>query len=146
MSIFERLEAGIVSQSTEETQKVASQFGVKLPANQVLKLSGTLGTGKTTFIKGLAKGWGITESVKSPTFNLYSIYSGNRQLVHLDAYRLNDPSEAEDLLIEEFLTPPYCLAIEWPEKVAGWMDDDAWTLKFTIDSNNQHRIELTSRS
>lgn len=146
MSIFERLEAGIVSQSTEETQKVASLFGVEFPANQVLKLSGSLGTGKTTFIKGLAKGWGITESVKSPTFNLYSIYSGNRQLVHLDAYRLNDPSEAEDLLIEEFLTPPYCLAIEWPEKVAGWMDDDSWTLKFKIDSNNQHRIELTSRS
>lgn len=144
MNIFERLRAGIVSQSAEETQRVASQFGAELPTNQVIKLSGTLGAGKTTFIQGLAKGWGITESVKSPTFNLYSIYSGNRQLVHLDAYRLNDPAEAEDLLIEEFLTPPYCLAIEWPEKVAGWMDEDSWTLKFTIDSNNQHRIELIS--
>ncbi len=144
MNIFERLRSGIVSQSAEETQTVAAQFGAALPDNQILKLSGTLGAGKTTFIQGLAKGWGITESVKSPTFNLYSIYNGDRQLVHFDAYRLTDPSEAEDLLIEEFLTPPYCLAIEWPEKVDGWMDEDSWTLKFTIDSNDQHRIELTS--
>ena len=145
MSIFDRLAEGIISESVEETQSIASSVAAELPDNQVLKLSGTLGTGKTTFVQGLAKAWGVAESIKSPTFNLYSIYEGSRQLIHLDAYRLNHPSEAYDLLIEEFLKPPYCLAIEWPEKIDGWMDDEAWVLELSILENQHHRIQLTSR-
>ena len=145
MTIFDELLAGLVSDSAEKTQAIAEAVAKTLPANQTLKLSGTLGTGKTTFVQGLAKGWSIHESVKSPTFNLYSIYQGDRQLIHVDAYRLNDPGEAEDLLIEEFLKPPYCLAIEWPERVGTWMEEDAWFLQFSIVENNRHRIQLTSK-
>ena len=144
MHIFDLLKKGILSDSPEETQAVAEQFAEALPENQILKLSGSLGTGKTTFIQGLAKGWDISESVKSPTFNLYSIYKGSRQLVHFDAYRLGDHSEAEDLLIEEFLNPPYCLAIEWPEKVEGWMEEDAWYLSFSIEGLKKHKVMLVS--
>jgi tRNA threonylcarbamoyladenosine biosynthesis protein TsaE len=144
MHIFDLLKKGFLSDSPEETQAVAEQFAEALPENQILKLSGSLGTGKTTFIQGLAKGWDISESVKSPTFNLYSIYKGSRQLVHFDAYRLGDPSEAEDLLIEEFLNPPYCLAIEWPEKVEGWMEEDAWYLSFSIEGLKKHKVMLVS--
>ena len=144
MNIFDRLKSGVVTTSAEESQAVAIELANALPENQVLKLSGTLGTGKTTFVQGLARGWNIDESVKSPSFNLYSIYQGDRQLVHLDAYRLNHPSQAEDLLIEEFLKPPFCLAIEWPEKVDGWMDDEAWFLEFSIQDDHSHCIQLVS--
>jgi tRNA threonylcarbamoyladenosine biosynthesis protein TsaE len=142
MSIFDTLQKGMLSKSAEETQSIAASLAKALPDNQVLKLSGSLGTGKTTFVQGLAKAWQIDESIKSPTFNLYSIYQGNRQLIHLDAYRLNNPSEAESLLIEEFLAPPFCLAIEWPEKVEGWMEDDTWLLQFSIKGENEHVIKL----
>lgn len=142
MSILDKFIAGIETTSAEQTQSYASDLAADLPANCILKLSGTLGTGKTTFVQGLAKGWRIEESIKSPSFNLYSIYQGDRQLIHLDAYRLNDPSQAEDLLIEEFLKPPFCLAIEWPEKVEGWMDEDAWYLDFRIQKNRTHFIQL----
>ena len=117
-----------------------------LPINQILKLSGTLGTGKTTFVQGLAKAWEIDELVKSPSFNLYSIYQGTRQLIHLDAYRLEKPSQADDLLIEEFLSPPFCLAIEWPEKIEGWMEEDALHLEFSILENTSHQLKLIKSS
>lgn len=142
MNIFDKLQKGIISKSAEETQSIAASLATALPFNQILKLSGTLGTGKTTFVQGLAKAWQISETVKSPTFNLYSIYKGSRQLVHLDAYRLNSPSEAESLLIEEFLAPPFCLAIEWPEKVLGWLEDECWLLQFSIKRENEHHIKL----
>lgn len=144
MNIFDRLKAGFVSQSAEETQRCAHELANALSDNQVLKLSGTLGTGKTTFVKGLAEAWEIQDPIKSPTFNLYSIYDGQRQLIHLDAYRLNHPSQAEDLLIEEFLNPPFCLAIEWPEKVEGWMDDEALWLNFSIREDQSHFIQLSA--
>jgi tRNA threonylcarbamoyladenosine biosynthesis protein TsaE len=143
MSIFDQLRQGLVTDTAAKTQSIAAKLAAVLPENQVLKLSGTLGTGKTTFVKGLAKSWDINESVKSPTFNLYSIYQGSRQLVHFDAYRLTDPSQAEDLLIEEFLRPPFCLAIEWPEKVEGWMEENVWHLQFSIDENRSHKIVMT---
>ena len=142
MSILDKLIAGVRTESAEQTQSYAADLAALLPDNQVLKLSGSLGTGKTTFVQGLAKAWGIDEVVKSPSFNLYSIYQGKRQLIHLDAYRLNHPSQAEDLLIEEFLKPPFCLAIEWPEKVEGWMDEGAWHLYFEIQDEKTHNIRL----
>lgn len=142
MSISDQLSQGVISESASQTQSIASSFAKELPADQVLKLSGSLGTGKTTFVQGLAKAWSIQESVKSPTFNLYSIYRGTRQLIHMDAYRLSSPSQAEDLLIEEFLTPPFCLAIEWPDNVEGWMAEDVWRIQFSIEENHFHKIQL----
>lgn len=144
MDIFEKLKAGFFCTSAVQTQELAREFGSHLPPNQILKLSGTLGTGKTTFVQGLASAWGIEDSVKSPSFNLYSIYRGLRQLIHLDAYRLDDATQAEDLLIEEFLKPPFCLVIEWPEKVKGWMEEDAWMISFAIKSPGNHRLQLLS--
>ena len=142
MNIFEKLRKGISTKSPEETRAIAKRVAEQLPENQTLKLSGSLGTGKTTFVQGLAGTWSIPDTIKSPTFNLYSIYSGTRQLIHLDAYRLTDPSQAEDLLIEEFLKPPFCLAIEWPENVEGWMNEAAWQLEFSIQEDRSHLVQL----
>lgn len=144
MDIFERLKTGISTTSAEETQNLAAEWANYFPVNQVLKLSGPLGSGKTTFVQGLAAAWGVTDLVKSPSYNLYSIHSGDRQLIHLDAYRLDAPGQAEDLLIEEFLKPPFCLVVEWPEKVEGWMDDDAWKIALRIESPQTHHLQLTA--
>ncbi len=142
MNTLEKLEQGVTTYSKEETWLLAKTFSEFLPKNTTLCMSGNLGTGKTTFIQGLAKAWGIEDAITSPTFNLYSIYEGSRQLVHVDAYRLESPERANDLLIEEFLKPPYCLAIEWPEKVEGWYEPDAWVLNFEIQEPGEHHITL----
>ena len=113
-----------------------------LPPEATLALSGDLGVGKTTFVQGLAEAFGIRERVTSPTFTLYNVHRGNRTLVHLDAYRLESPDQVEDLLLEDFLVAPYCLAVEWPERIAGWLPPETLTLKLSIESPGRHRVQL----
>ncbi len=141
-NICARLRAGLVSASAAETRALAEELAAALPPDTVLVLHGDLGVGKTTFVQGLARGFGITGTVTSTTFALYSVYQGRRQLVHLDAYRIESPRELEDLLIEDFLTSPWCLAVEWPEKVAAWLPADAWHLDLGIESGDRHTLRL----
>ncbi len=143
MNILDQLEAGRATSSMEDTMDAAIAFASYFPVNQTLKLSGSLGTGKTTFVKGLARGWDIRDSVTSPTYNLYSIYHGSRQLVHFDAYRLTKPKEAANLLIEEFFKPPFCLAVEWPEKLGNWLEPGGWHIHFSIRPDQKHYLLLT---
>ena len=143
MSILDELRAGRTTATAAETQALAGQFAAMLPANSTLALHGNLGVGKTTFVQGLARGWGIQEPVTSPTFNIYTLHRGaGRTLLHLDAYRLENARQAEDLLLEDFLISPWCLAIEWPEKIAAWIPSDALHLELGINADEHHTIRL----
>lgn len=142
MSILEQLEAGIVSHSAEQTQEIARQLAAEIPEDHILTLRGDLGAGKTTFVKGLAEAWNIQEVVTSPTYTLYTIYEGDRQLLHMDAYRMDSADAMESLMIEEFLKSPYCLAMEWPEKVEEWLPENAWHIYLEITPEHNHRIRL----
>ncbi len=143
MNILSKLKQGVSTQSPEEMRAVAAEFAAFCPEDATLELSGDLGAGKTVFVKGLAEAWEIAETVTSPTFNIFSFYKGKRHLLHLDAYRLNSPEEMESLMIEEFLQSPYCLAVEWPEKIQGWLSSDSWKLVFVIDEDERHVVRLT---
>lgn len=145
MSIFAKLEAGFTSSTPEETKQLALEFGGALPADSVLALHGDLGVGKTTFVQGLALALGIQDMVTSPTFNIFTVHRGTRTLVHLDAYRLEGSKQIEDLMLEDFLTSPYCLAIEWPEKIADWVPKEALHLRLSIVAGQRHHIALDPR-
>lgn len=137
---------GCITQSAEETRVLAARFAALFPVDRVLALHGTLGVGKTTFVQGLAHGFGVTGHVTSPTFNIYSVHPGKvRQLVHLDAYRLEHGSQVEDLLLEEFLQSPWCLAVEWPSKAGAWLPADAWHLELSIIDGDKHRLRLIEK-
>tara|TARA_B100001248_G_scaffold262503_1_gene258908 strand:+ start:10421 stop:10858 length:438 start_codon:yes stop_codon:yes gene_type:complete len=142
MSFLETFKQGITTQSAEETQAIAKELAAVLPEECTLALHGDLGTGKTTFIQGLALAWEISKPITSPTFNLYCIYEGTRRLIHMDAYRLEKPEEAEALLLEDFLIPPYCLAIEWPTKLGNTLDANAWHIEFGIQEAGIHTLQL----
>ena len=107
--LINHLIAGICSRSTAQTEAVGTQIGAMLPIDSVLALHGDLGVGKTTLVRGLASAWGIREPITSPTFNLYTIYIGKRQLVHFDAYRLSCSTDLDALMIEDFLLSPWPL-------------------------------------
>lgn len=115
--ILTRLQQGITCDSPEATAAVAAELAAVLPPCAVLALRGDLGAGKTSFVRGLAQAWGIAGPITSPSFNLLNLYrGGERMLIHIDAYRLQSPEQAEGLLIDDLLEPPYCLAVEWPER------------------------------
>jgi tRNA threonylcarbamoyladenosine biosynthesis protein TsaE len=140
MSVWKELEAGVTTRSPEETRALGERIARELPPDSVIALEGDLGVGKTTLVQGVARGLGIERHVTSPTFTLYSVYHGERTLVHLDAYRLDDTTSAEELLIEEFLQPPYCLVIEWPSRIASWLPRQTRTLELSILGPGVHRI------
>lgn len=142
-SLLEQLHAGITTQSAEETERTARAFAELVPQDTVLAFHGDLGAGKTTFIRGLARAWAIQEPVTSPTFNLYTIYQGSRQLIHLDAYRLKTGADLDTLMIDDFMNSPWCLAVEWPERVAESLPEDTWHLYLDINELQAHTIRLT---
>jgi tRNA threonylcarbamoyladenosine biosynthesis protein TsaE len=143
MSICDRLRRGVVTSSAEETRALAGELATALSPDTILALHGDMGVGKTTFVQGLAHGLGVKEQVTSPTFAIYTVYTGSRaKLVHLDAYRLENEAQIEELLLEEFLVSPWCLAVEWPEKTGAWLPENAWHLTLSIVEGDRHRVVL----
>ena len=119
--------------SEAETKKVAAEFAATLKGGDIVMLTGELGVGKTTFVKGVAAAFGIEESeITSPTFTLMNVYDitalkqqnsqpepkGIKTLIHIDTYRLEDAEELEKIGVEDYLGEKntVCL-IEWPEKI-----------------------------
>ncbi len=142
-SICARLRLGVTTGAPAETRALAAEFAAALPADATVALHGELGAGKTTWVQGMAASFGIKEPVTSPTFTIFTLHRGGRRLLaHMDAYRLASPGEAEDLLLEDFLVSPWCLAVEWPDQVAGWIAPDAWHLDFRIDAEGRHAVRL----
>lgn len=141
-SICARLRAGVVTAAAEETRALAAEFAATLPPDSTLALHGNLGVGKTTFVQGLARGLGITDAVTSPTFNIFTLHRGPTTLVHLDAYRLETARQVDDLLLSDFLVSPWCLAVEWPEKIADWLPPGTLHLELGIASDERHTLRL----
>jgi tRNA threonylcarbamoyladenosine biosynthesis protein TsaE len=141
-SIFDRLRAGVTTASAEESRSVAAELGAALPPDTTLALHGNLGVGKTTFVQGLAHGLGIRDAVTSPTFNIFTLHRGPTNLVHLEAYSLETAQQIDDLLLSDFLVSPWCLAVEWPEKIAEWIPANALHLDLGITADERHTIRL----
>jgi tRNA threonylcarbamoyladenosine biosynthesis protein TsaE len=142
MSIFDQLREGITTRDPTATRAIAAEFARALPPGTVLALHGDLGVGKTTFVQGLASGLGIAAPVTSPTFNLFTLHRGKVNLVHLDAYRLGSAREFEALLVDEFLSPPWIFAVEWPERIAEAIPPDALHLELRIQPDQNHHLLL----
>jgi tRNA threonylcarbamoyladenosine biosynthesis protein TsaE len=123
----------------------------------IVALRGELGSGKTTFVQALAKQFGITKTVQSPTYVLmkkYQLPAGrnpmgqNRRFktfIHIDAYRLNSPEEFNTLKPEEFLDDPSALVlVEWPERLEGVLRKPDLVINFSSEgaSENERYIEM----
>lgn len=132
--------------SPEETQLFAAGFAKKIPNGQVIALIGNLGTGKTTFSQGFARGLDIEDSVISPTFKLVSEYHGKRTLYHVDCYRLDTFTDFLNIGGENFLNNIDGITlIEWADRIKDiWLDD--WIIiYFDRDENDEEKRHLNIR-
>ena len=135
------------SQSVDDTYYLARKFAQSISKGNVIALIGNLGTGKTTFTKGLAIALGILENVGSPTFKLVSEYVGtNSVLYHIDAYRLEGSKDFLNIGGEEYLTTEDGITvIEWADIIGDILDDDVIQVKFARIQNNSEARQIEIR-
>jgi tRNA threonylcarbamoyladenosine biosynthesis protein TsaE len=129
-----------VTASEEETQAVARELSAILRAGDVVLVSGDLGAGKTTFVRGLAEGLGINPGeVSSPTFTIVHEYRGNGlTLYHADLYRL-EGAATDDLGLEEIGVKDGVLAIEWPDRLTHELPG-ARSIRLEVVDDTSRRI------
>lgn len=120
----------MILKTTDQTEAFGYHLGKKLKAYDVLALVGDLGTGKTTFVKALAKGMGLSSEVTSATFAILNIYEGELPLYHFDVYRLKDEDEFFDMGGEDMLDSGAVCAVEWADIIADSLPEDVLRLEF----------------
>ena len=109
--------AEFISHSQLETEEIGQKLAEKLPGGSVVAMYGDLGAGKTAFVRGMAKGMGLSCRVSSPTFTIVNEYLGERELIHFDMYRLSSADELFDIGWEDYLSRGAVCAVEWSENV-----------------------------
>lgn len=124
---------------------MGGQFASGLVGGDLLALFGDLGSGKTTFVKGLAHSLGVEKNIKSPTYNIVKIYPINhsriKNLVHIDAYRLNSSADTESIGLDEIIRNKENVTfIEWPENVWLAIETEAKQIKFVYINENSRQI------
>lgn len=109
------------SSGPADTEAVAAELAKGLRAGDVVLVSGELGAGKTTFVRGACRALGVTEPVVSPTFTIGRRYRGRVAVSHLDLYRLEDPGAEDPGLLDDYLVADAVTFVEWPgRRDEGW--------------------------
>lgn len=134
------MEKIIYSKNKEETMAIGHKLVNILPNGSVVKLTGDLGAGKTTLVRGIAEALHIKELVQSPTFNIMKIYfKGDKPLIHIDAYRLADINT--DIGLDEYIGYPTGLTvIEWPEFIIDQIPEEAIEITITHEGDDNRKI------
>ncbi len=122
------------SHSPEDTEKIAYTLSSKLSGGEIITLDGDLGAGKTAFVRGLARGLGITDIVASPTFTIVNEYrKGNIPLFHFDVYRISSSDEMYDIGWEEYISQGAVVVVEWSVNVDELFDDSCIRINISKD-------------
>lgn len=140
----------IITNSEERTKEIASTLGSYVKSGDVITLEGDLGSGKTTFTKGLAAGLGIKRNVTSPTFTIIKEYNGRIPLYHMDVYRLEHSDE--DIGFTEYFDGNGVTVVEWAKFIEDFMPNQYLVIKIEViddtsrkiicQSNDQHYDQL----
>ena len=138
------------TRSGEETEALGARLlGMAAPRDadcRVVFLRGELGSGKSTFARGVLRSLGVTGPIKSPSYTLLEVYELPAiTAVHLDLYRLEDPEELEHLGLADYHRPGFLWLVEWPERGAGRLPAAELVLQFSMGADG-HRIERIETS
>lgn len=132
----------IVCDTPEATQQVAATIGTQVKGGELVAFSSDVGGGKTTFVKGLAKGMGVTGVVQSPTFTISFIHKAahGRELHHFDFYRLTEPGIMRAELAESLYQPNAVVAIEWGDIVHDILPAHVIKVHIATSPKNETRL------
>jgi tRNA threonylcarbamoyladenosine biosynthesis protein TsaE len=130
------------TRSAAETEAVGERLAAELEPGDVVLVSGALGAGKTTLIRGAARGLGVTEPVTSPTFTIGQTYRGRLPVSHLDLYRLADLGQEDPALLDDYVTPRAVAFIEWPAAAEPWLDRITRRVEIRHAGGDEREIEL----
>lgn len=144
MPIFDPNTFEFTSRSPAQTKRIGIRLGRLLKTEDLICLTGDLGAGKTTLVQGIANGWGTSDLVTSPTFVLVNNYRrpDGSEMNHLDAYRLNNASEAEALDLDYFFTRGPLL-IEWAERIKEALPDENLWISMSWQGEQQRRLVIS---
>ena len=127
--------------SPQETEAAGEELGRRLRSGDLVLLTGELGAGKTTFVRGVARGSGSAAPVASPTFQLVRIYPGRLQLAHVDLYRLEKGDDLRDLGLDELLDAG-AVVVEWGDRIDGTVGSDAALISIEHLGGDRRRIRI----
>ena len=136
----------ITTRSVEETKKIGKKIGKCVKAGTVLALIGDLGSGKTSFVQGLARGLEVPDGyyITSPSYTLINEYPGRHPLFHVDLYRIEDPVDFEDIGLFEILDDNCVVAIEWADRIQKELLHDHLIVNFEIYDEESRKICFTA--
>ena len=133
----------IVSGSPTKTELIALAIGKRLRGGEVIDLIGDLGSGKTTFVRGLAKGLGSSVQVSSPTFKINNVYPGEKlRLHHFDFYRLAEPGILTSELAEILTEPDCVVVVEWSDIVRKQLPEKQLTITFRQTAGKTRQLNF----
>lgn len=137
------------AQTPEDTEAFGAELARTRPREKglvVVDLAGDLGAGKTTLARGFLRESGVPGSVRSPTYTLVEAYTvAATTFLHLDLYRLTEPSELENLGLRDWATAGYVWLVEWPERGAGRLPPPDLAVTLTMQDQG-HLLEVSARS
>lgn len=133
-----------ISNSVEDTNKIAEEFARTIEPGQIVLLVGDLGAGKTAFVKGVVRALhGDPDQVTSPTFTIVNEYSlDDFPIYHFDLYRLKNPNELYNIGFEEYFYGSGVCFIEWPERASDFFDDNTIIVNIKKLGNNKREISF----
>src|SRR5690349_11521269 len=137
----------LVTNHAEETEAAAAQLAHELKPGDIVLITGDLGAGKTTFVRGAARALGVSDPVTSPTFSIGHRYAGNGVTVsHLDLYRLGDLAREEPDLLADYVGPGRIAFVEWPAQDSIELAEPRAVVTLSHLGGDLRRVELLDRA
>jgi tRNA threonylcarbamoyladenosine biosynthesis protein TsaE len=134
----------IQTKSPAATEQAGFDLAGKLHPHNLVALYGELGSGKTCFVRGLARGLKVIQTVKSPSFGIINEYNGEIPVFHMDFYRLKSLAEIEDTGWTEYLAGNGIIIIEWADQVRNMLPGNRIDVYFQILDKNTRRLEIVT--
>ena len=128
-----------------ETEALAAEVAAALVPGDVVLVSGELGAGKTTFVRGACRALGVDGPVASPTFTIGSRHQGRIAVAHLDLYRLEDDADEDPGLLADYLTPDTVAFVEWPERAPWSLGDASLAVRLEHLGGDRRRISVLTK-